>query len=54
MTGIDICRSKRTAIGNCGGSFALVRTDDMATLVMNAVLQGQEIKVDEVVFSCAN
>ena len=54
MTDVYICRSKRTPIGSHGGSLALVRPDDLAAHVINAILQGQEIKVDEVVFGCAN
>ena len=54
MTDVYICRSKRTPIGSHGGSLALVRPDDMAAHVITAVLQGLELKVDEVVFGCAN
>lgn len=54
MTEVYICRSKRTPIGSHGGSLALVRPDDMAAHVINAVLRDQELKVDEVVFGCAN
>ena len=54
MTEVYICHSKRTPIGSHGGSLALVRPDDLAAHVINAVLQVQELKVDEVVFGCAN
>ena len=54
MRDVYICHSKRTLIGSQGGSLAFVRPDDLAAHVINAVLQGQELKVDEVVFGCAN
>ena len=54
MIDVYICRSKRTPIGSHGGSLTMVRPDDLAAHVINAVVQGQEIKVDEVVFGCAN
>ena len=54
MIDVYICRSKRTPIGSHGGSLAMVRPDDLAAHVINAVVQGQEIEVDEVVFGCAN
>ena len=54
MTDVYICRSQRAPIGGHGGSLAMVRPDDLAAHVINAVLHGQEIKVDEVVFGCSN
>ena len=54
MKDVFICRSKRTPIGSHGGALAMVRPDDMAALVIDAVLEGYELPVDEVIFGCAN
>jgi acetyl-CoA acyltransferase len=54
MRDVYICRSKRTPIGRYGGALASVRPDDMAAHVIDAVLGGQDLPVDEVVFGCAN
>ena len=54
MTDVFICRSKRTAIGSHAGALAMVRPDDMAALVIDAVLEGLDLPIDEVFFGCAN
>ena len=54
MNDVFICRSKRTPIGRYGGVLSSIRPDDMAALVINAVLESQQLPIDEVVFGCAN
>ncbi len=54
MNDVFICRSKRTPIGRHGGILAKVRPDDLAAHVIDAVLEQQELPIDEVVFGCAN
>ena len=54
MKDVFICRSKRTAIGQYGGILAKVRPDDLAAHVIDAVLERQELPIDEVIFGCAN
>jgi acetyl-CoA acyltransferase len=54
MRDVFICRSKRTPIGRYGGALATVRPDDMAAHVIDAVLDGHSLPIDEVVFGCAN
>ena len=54
MNYVFICRSKRTAIGRYGGALSTIRPDDMAAMVINAVLENQKLPIDEVVFGCAN
>jgi 3-oxoadipyl-CoA thiolase len=54
MTAVFICRSKRTPIGRHGGALASFRPDDLAAHVVDAVLDGLDLPVDEVVMGCAN
>ena len=54
MNDVFICRSKRTPIGRHGGILAKVRPDDLAAHVIDALLEQQELPIDEVVFGCAN
>ena len=54
MNDVFICRSKRTAIGRFGGILANVRPDDLAAHVIDAVLEQQELPIDEVILGCAN
>ncbi len=54
MNDVFICRSKRSAIGRHGGILAKVRPDDLAAHVIDALLEQQELPVDEVIFGCAN
>ena len=54
MTEVFICRSKRTPIGRHAGALAMMRPDDMAAHVIDAVLAGDDLPVDEVIFGCAN
>ena len=54
MTEVFICAHKRTPIGRYGGALALVRPDDLAARVINGLLEGQDLAVDEVIFGCAN
>jgi 3-oxoadipyl-CoA thiolase len=47
----------RTPIGALGGSLAKIRPDDLAALVMNAILERNQIdpaSLEEVLFGCAN
>ncbi|MDZ4095622.1 MAG: acetyl-CoA C-acyltransferase [Paracoccaceae bacterium] len=54
MNEVFLCRGKRTPIGRHGGALAMVRPDDMAAHVIDAVLGGADLPIDEVVFGCAN
>lgn len=54
MTEVYLCGGKRTPIGRYGGVLASVRPDDMAAHVIDAVLAGRDLPVDEVIFGCAN
>lgn len=55
MTEVFLCAHKRTAIGRHGGALALARPDDMAAHVIDALLDlHPSLKVDEVIFGCAN
>jgi acetyl-CoA acetyltransferase len=54
MNDVFICRSKRTLIGHHGGILAKVRPDDLAAHVIDAVLEHQQLPIDEVIFGCAN
>jgi len=54
MTEVFICAGRRTAIGRHGGALATLRPDDMAALVIDGLLDGRDLPVDEVVFGCAN
>jgi 3-oxoadipyl-CoA thiolase len=54
MTDVFICGGKRTPIGRYGGALASLRPDDMAAHVIDAVLAGRDLPVDEVIFGCAN
>lgn len=55
MTPVYICTGKRTPIGRYGGALSLVRPDDMAAHVINAVLEAAPgVLVDEVILGCAN
>ena len=47
----------RTPIGALGGSLAKIRPDDLAALVMKAILERNQIdpaSLEEVIFGCAN
>jgi 3-oxoadipyl-CoA thiolase len=54
MTDVFLCGMKRTPIGRYGGALAHVRPDDMAALVIDAVLGDRDLPVDEVILGCAN
>ncbi|MCB1377366.1 MAG: acetyl-CoA C-acyltransferase [Alphaproteobacteria bacterium] len=54
MTGVFICRFKRTPIGRYGGTLSSVRPDELAAHVIDATLDGESLPVDEVMFGCAN
>jgi len=59
MTPVFLCRGKRTPIGRHGGALAMVRPDEMAAHVIDAVLEGDAgegrgLPIDEVIFGCAN
>ena len=54
MNDVFICRSKRTPIGRHGGILAKVRPDDLAAHVIDAILEQQDLPIDEVIFGCAN
>src|SRR5690242_4049117 len=53
-----ICDAVRTPIGRYGGALASVRTDDLATLPIRALLQRNKqldpAAIDDVILGCAN
>ncbi len=54
MKPVFICGMKRTPIGRYAGSLSSLRPDDLAAHVIDAVLAGRELPIDEVVMGCAN
>ncbi|MDP3196159.1 acetyl-CoA C-acyltransferase [Tabrizicola sp.] len=54
MTEVFLCAHRRTPIGRYAGALAPVRPDDLATLVINGLLDLHDLPVDEVIFGCAN
>jgi acetyl-CoA acyltransferase len=51
---VYLCAHRRTPIGRYAGSLALVRPDDLATRVIDGLLDLHDIPVDEVILGCAN
>ena len=54
MTEVFLCAHRRTPIGRYAGSLAPVRPDDLATRVIDGLLDLHDLPVDEVIFGCAN
>jgi len=58
MSEAFICDAIRTPIGRYGGALSTVRTDDLASLPLKALMERNEKvdwdKVDDVIFGCAN
>ncbi|MEK7347630.1 MAG: 3-oxoadipyl-CoA thiolase [Candidatus Eisenbacteria bacterium] len=58
MTAAYVCDGVRTPIGRYGGTLAPVRTDDLATVPIRALMQRNQgvdwSAVDDVIFGCAN
>ena len=54
MTHVFLCAHRRTPIGRYAGALAQVRPDDLATRVIDGLLDLHDIPVDEVIFGCAN
>jgi len=54
MTEVYLCRGKRSAVGRHGGALARLRPDDMAAQVIDGLLAGDDLPVDEVILGCAN
>lgn len=58
MTEAFICDAVRTPIGRYGGGLSGVRTDDLATLPINAIMKrhgaADWAAVDDVIYGCAN
>ncbi len=54
MTAVFLCHGKRSPIGRHAGSLARLRPDDMAAQVIDGLLAGLDLPVDEVIFGCAN
>jgi acetyl-CoA acyltransferase len=54
MTDVFLCAHRRTPIGRYAGSLAPVRPDDLATRVIEGLLDLHDVPVDEVIFGCAN
>jgi acetyl-CoA acyltransferase len=51
---VFLCAHRRTPIGRYGGALSLVRPDDLATRVIDGLLDLHDLPIDEVVFGCAN
>ena len=51
---VFLCAHRRTPIGRYAGSLAQVRPDDLATRVIDGLLDLHDVPVDEVIFGCAN
>ena len=54
MTEVFLCAHRRTPIGRYAGSLAQVRPDDLATRVIDGLLDLHDLPIDEVIFGCAN
>ena len=54
MRDVFLCEGKRTPIGRYGGALAALRPDDMAAQVIDALLAGRDLPVEEVILGCAN
>ncbi|MBL9075805.1 acetyl-CoA C-acyltransferase [Tabrizicola sp.] len=54
MTEVFLCAHRRTPIGRYAGALAPVRPDDLATRVIDGLLDLHDLPVDEVIFGCAN
>lgn len=54
MTEVFLCAHRRTPIGRYAGALAAVRPDDLATRVIDGLLDLHDLPVDEVIFGCAN
>ncbi|MES2548543.1 MAG: acetyl-CoA C-acyltransferase [Pseudomonadota bacterium] len=54
MTDVFLCAHRRSPIGRYAGALAQVRPDDLATLVIDGLLDLHDVPVDEVIFGCAN
>lgn len=54
MTEVYLCRGKRSAVGRHGGALARLRPDDMAAQMIDGLLAGDDLPVDEVILGCAN
>jgi acetyl-CoA acyltransferase len=54
MTEVFLCAHRRTPIGRYAGALAQFRPDDLATRVIDGLLDLHDLPVDEVIFGCAN
>jgi 3-oxoadipyl-CoA thiolase len=54
MTDVFLCAHRRTPIGRYAGALSMVRPDDLATRVIDGLLDLHDLPVDEVIFGCAN
>src|SRR5258708_27607712 len=58
MSEVFICDAIRTPFGRYGGTLAAIRTDDLAAIPLNALVERNPgvdwNAVDDVVFGCAN
>jgi acetyl-CoA acyltransferase len=54
MTHVFLCAHRRTPIGRYGGALSAVRPDDLATRVIDGLLDLHDLPVDEVILGCAN
>ena len=50
MTEVFLCAHRRTPIGRYAGALAQVRPDDLATRVIDGLLDLHDLPVDEVIF----
>ena len=54
MPPVYLCEGKRSPIGRHGGSLSRLRPDDMAAQVIDGLLAGRDLPIDEVILGCAN
>ncbi|WP_374395512.1 acetyl-CoA C-acyltransferase [Tabrizicola sp.] len=54
MTEVFLCAHRRTPIGRYAGALSPIRADDLATRVIDGLLDLHDLPVDEVIFGCAN
>src|SRR5207249_2137825 len=58
MTEVFICDAVRTPFGRYGGALASIRTDDLATLPIKALMERNPAvdwdAVDDVIYGCVN
>jgi acetyl-CoA acyltransferase len=54
MTDVFLCAHRRSPIGRYAGALSSVRPDDLAAHVIDGLLDLHDLRIDEVIFGCAN